>query len=345
MTKQDVERGKQSRGGGTVVVIRQGRSGSTAGPVQKQSSQSRAANQRGKSGKGQGGQQHRLSKPKSAEGTVASAGSKQSEGEANESSKQGQTKAGHADKTVPPRKQTTVAHGEFQMPKPKQVGQRTPQSGAEEPKKEGSQAKHHEQAGGQGYIFHCTKAPAAECLERALFGAPKKQLQQMQGSIQEGSTLFLYNTGTQKVLGPFTALSGPRLDIQQGAWAKPGRKGGFLAQVEVGKGAHQGLQWREARSTLHHFGSKLRMGSIRKEDVTQLVKVLAHEVKGGGRKSEQTQPVRTAHGVNKQAGTKGKQQARSAGQLAPKEVESKRQHQRAEVNKGTLQRIQEHGLQ
>ena len=86
------------------------------------------------------------------------------------------------------------------------------QSGAEEPKQNGSQAEHREQAGGQGYIFHCTTATEAECLERALFGAPKKQLQQnlMQDSIQEGSNPFLYSTGTQKGMRPFKALSGQR---------------------------------------------------------------------------------------------------------------------------------------
>ena len=74
--------------------------------------------------------------------------------------------------------------------------------------------------------------------KRALFGAPKKQLQQMQDSIQEGSKLFLYNTGTQKVMGPFKALSGPQLDIQEEAWAKAGKKGGFPAQVQVEKEAN-----------------------------------------------------------------------------------------------------------
>ena len=185
------------------------------------------------------------------------------------------------------------------MPKPKQGGQGTPQSGAEEPKKEESQARHQEQAGGQGYIFHCTKATEAECLERALFGAPTKQLQQMQGSIQEGPELFLYNTGTQKVVGAFKALSGPHVDIQQGAWTKTGRNGGFPAQVEVEKEAHQGLQWRASNNKLHHFGSKLQMGSISKEEMAQLVKVLAQGVKGGDGKGEQTEPARTAQRVTK----------------------------------------------
>ena len=161
------------------MATRQGRSGSTAGPVQKQSNQSRAASQRGKRAKGRDRQQHQPPKPETSEGTAASAGSKQTKGEAREGSKQAQKTVGHADKTVPKRKQTTVAQGEFPMPKPKQVGQGTPQSGGEEPKKKGSQAKHQVQTGGQGYIFHCTKATDAECLERALFGAPKKQLQQM----------------------------------------------------------------------------------------------------------------------------------------------------------------------
>ena len=231
------------------MVARHSSSGVTAGTGQEQGGQGRAASQKDEWVEGQHRQWQQVPGLKATESAAGGAGSRQAEEKAKAGLKQRQTTGGHADKTVPQRKQTTAAQGEFQMPKPKQGGQGTPQSGAEEPKKEGSQAKHQEQAGGQGYIFHCTKATEAECSERALFGAPKKQLQQMQGSIQEGSKLFLYNTGTQRVLGPFTALSWPRLDIQQGAWAKTGRKGGFPAQVEVAicKGGTPGTEMEGGR--------------------------------------------------------------------------------------------------
>ena len=257
---------------------------------------------------------------------------------------------GHTDKTVPKVKQPTGAQGEVPVPKPKQGGRGTLQGETEEPKKKESQAEHQEQADGQGCISHCTKATEAECLERALFGAPKKQLQQMQGSIQEGSKLPLYSTGTHRGLGPFTALSGPQFDIPQGASMGQNRKEGRVPSTGGGweglpKEAHQGLQLRETSSKLHHFGSKLQMGVIDKEGVTQLLKVLAQGVKGGGNEKEKTEPVRTVQRATQQATIKDKQQAQSVGQLTLEEVEGKRQTQRANVEQETLQRIQQQVLQ
>ena len=70
------------------------------------------------------------------------------------------------------------------------------------------------------------------CLRRALFRAPKKELQKMQNSIQRGPSPFLYNTGSQGRRRSW-AGSGPQLNIHKEAWTKTGRKGGFPAQVEV----------------------------------------------------------------------------------------------------------------
>ena len=87
------------------------------------------------------------------------------------------------------------------------------------------------------------------------------------------------------------------------------------------------------------------MGSISSKEVAQLVKVLAQGVKGGDSGGKPTEAARTPQGATKQATTKGNQQASTAGQLTPKEVEKMRQHQRAEANKETLQRVQKQVLQ
>ena len=50
----------------------------------------------------------------------------------------------------------------------------------------------------------------------------------MQDSIQEGATLFLYNTGAQKIMGPFKALSG--------AMATVGHPGGGMGQTRKERG-------------------------------------------------------------------------------------------------------------
>ena len=75
-----------------------------------------------------------------------------------------------------------------------------------------------------GYLFHCTRQTEAECLERMLFGAPEKDMQGMKDQIKVGSTVFLYNTSTRAVMGPYTATSEPGLWLEKDAWKASDRK-------------------------------------------------------------------------------------------------------------------------
>ena len=60
-----------------------------------------------------------------------------------------------------------------------------------------------------GCMFHCTEQTEAECLEKMLFGAPAGAITVMKRQIKVGSTVFLHNTGTKVVMGPYTAVSEP----------------------------------------------------------------------------------------------------------------------------------------
>ena len=64
-----------------------------------------------------------------------------------------------------------------------------------------------------------------------MFGAPKSRLPEMKEQIKVGSTVFLYNTRTRSVMGPYMATSEPGLWLEKDAWKDSDRK--FATQVRV----------------------------------------------------------------------------------------------------------------
>lgn len=77
------------------------------------------------------------------------------------------------------------------------------------------------------FIMLCTKTTERECVERGLFGDRKWRLDYL-SEIQPGDLGYLFNMGTNELLGVFKARSKARLNIEEDAWF-----GEFPAQVEV----------------------------------------------------------------------------------------------------------------
>ena len=68
-------------------------------------------------------------------------------------------------------------------------------------------------------------------MERVLFGAPEVAITVMRRQIRVWSTVFLCNTETKVVMGPYMAVSEPGMHCAREAWKDSGRS--FPAQVRV----------------------------------------------------------------------------------------------------------------
>jgi hypothetical protein len=82
-----------------------------------------------------------------------------------------------------------------------------------------------------GYLFLCGSKTQDECFRRQLLGNVERHWGAVQ-EIKAGDILFLYNTKSRSLMGPFTAASEGGWEIDPEAWAymKPLR---FPAQVRV----------------------------------------------------------------------------------------------------------------
>ncbi|MCW4047714.1 MAG: hypothetical protein NWE99_09195 [Candidatus Bathyarchaeota archaeon] len=69
-----------------------------------------------------------------------------------------------------------------------------------------------------GYVFICNNTSQEQCLHRKLYVCTDKKIAP-QEKIKRGATIFLYNTDTKALLGPFTALSEGGQELEKGSWA------------------------------------------------------------------------------------------------------------------------------
>lgn len=68
-----------------------------------------------------------------------------------------------------------------------------------------------------GYVFFCEKSSIQQCLSEKRYMCVGEKAKPE--DLKEGSVIFLYNTDTKVLLGPFTTLSeGDQLDA--GAWVE-----------------------------------------------------------------------------------------------------------------------------
>lgn len=72
--------------------------------------------------------------------------------------------------------------------------------------------------GGAGYVFLCNAATQQECEQKRLFGSPDSELWKMQQNIKSDTKLFLVNTQTQKLYGPFLAEGAPDKGLVPGSF-------------------------------------------------------------------------------------------------------------------------------
>jgi hypothetical protein len=68
-----------------------------------------------------------------------------------------------------------------------------------------------------GYVLFCGKTAFAQCLSRKLFTCAGEAAEDIK-PIRKGSVLFIYNTDTKNLVGPFTAASEGAQRIETGAW-------------------------------------------------------------------------------------------------------------------------------
>jgi hypothetical protein len=69
-----------------------------------------------------------------------------------------------------------------------------------------------------GYVLFCNDASQEQCLSRRLYVCADKEIAP-QEKIKRGATIFLYNTDTKALLGPFTALGEGGEEFEEGSWA------------------------------------------------------------------------------------------------------------------------------
>jgi len=70
-----------------------------------------------------------------------------------------------------------------------------------------------------GYVFECTGATTQEIEALHVFGAPERDLARMTRAIGADTPIFLLNTDTYKLTGPFSAVGAPGLGLVPGAFS------------------------------------------------------------------------------------------------------------------------------
>jgi Development and cell death domain len=68
-----------------------------------------------------------------------------------------------------------------------------------------------------GYVLFCSNTTVGACLNKKLYTCAETKKDEV-ANIQKGSVLFLYNSETRTLVGPFTAASGGAERIETGAW-------------------------------------------------------------------------------------------------------------------------------
>jgi hypothetical protein len=69
-----------------------------------------------------------------------------------------------------------------------------------------------------GYVLFCNSASQEQCLRLKLYTCADRITTPM-NKVKKGSVIFLYNTETKILLGPFTAASEGGRTLESGAWA------------------------------------------------------------------------------------------------------------------------------
>ncbi len=68
-----------------------------------------------------------------------------------------------------------------------------------------------------GYILFCSKTSFGQCLSRRLYTCSDEHVDDVK-RIPKGAVLFMYDSGNNILVGPFTAASEGALRIETGTW-------------------------------------------------------------------------------------------------------------------------------
>jgi hypothetical protein len=83
-----------------------------------------------------------------------------------------------------------------------------------------------------GYVFICNNASQEQCLNKKLYACTEKKTLPLD-KIKAGSTVFLYNTDTKTLLGPFTVPAELGEKLEEGSWAIDIDEHSFSENVKV----------------------------------------------------------------------------------------------------------------
>ena len=98
------------------------------------------------------------------------------------------------------------------------------------------------------YMFRCSNTTFDECLTKMLFGQSEKMIGFVR-NVSPGDILFLHNTTTSEIHGPFVAEARGSLNIDETAWG-----GNFPSQVKVkSTSSVNKVSVRDANSAGLHF--------------------------------------------------------------------------------------------
>ena len=68
-----------------------------------------------------------------------------------------------------------------------------------------------------GYVLFCAKTSIGQCVNKRLYTCADSHKDEV-ATIKKGSVLFIYNSETRTLVGPFTAASEGATRIETGTW-------------------------------------------------------------------------------------------------------------------------------
>lgn len=82
-----------------------------------------------------------------------------------------------------------------------------------------------------GYIFVCTNSSMIECIRNKRFSCSGQQVN-VYKELEMNTIIFLLNTETDTLFGPFTVVQGPE-DLEKGTWYSSVDENSFSENIKI----------------------------------------------------------------------------------------------------------------
>jgi hypothetical protein len=83
-----------------------------------------------------------------------------------------------------------------------------------------------------GYVFLCNKQSFNDCMRQKLFTCSAESIKSVQ-EVGLGSVVFLFNTDSNTLIGPFTAAGSTRTGLEPGTWTEVTDKHNVSENIRV----------------------------------------------------------------------------------------------------------------